>query len=201
MKINCPVCWGRGTGGDLHGPRSVGTGDSIMVQSYSERVGTTFVKVLVTEFVHSGYKLINDGRYTIEWPDGKTETRRCGGGDGLSKVCLRCDGAKEIEPTERDDFILDTSRDFIVSGKGTARCAKDEDGLWWKFRLPIIGRADLLTDGAGKVYRPDGFPKMVEGSYQSFRMEYAGTTDVSEDVPQFCDTHGWYEEASCPECP
>jgi hypothetical protein len=193
--ITCPACRGRGTCAPLHGPFGgyVSVGDYIMV---ARTPGYT--KCKVTGFVHSGIKLIHDGRWTFRWPDGREETRPCRGRDtDMMKVCLRCRGEKEIEPTDLDNLIQE-GRAFLVSGKGTIRAAQAPDGRWWAHALPSVGNLDLLTS-EGEVYRPSDFAS--EGAYQSFNLEAQGTSSVVGDIMNECALHGWHIEDHCPECP
>lgn len=201
--VTCPACRGRGTSAPLHGPfcGSVGVGDHIMVDD-PRRPGYT--KCEVTGFVHSGIKLIHDGRWTFRWPDGREETWPCRGrGTEMMKVCLRCQGEKEIEPTDLDNLIHD-GRAFLVSGKGTIRAAEAPDGRWWTHFLPRVGHLDLLTSEhpltfEKEVYRPSDFA--TEGAYQSFTLEAQGTTSVVDEIMNECAIHGWHIEDRCPECP
>ena len=195
--ISCPVCRRSGTMGEVLGPPSVKGGDHLMVRDYTLGKGTTYRRALVVDFVHSGVKLINDGVYTYQFPDGMVAKKSSR--DGLFKCCPRCKGEKEVEANERDRFILDEGQTFLVSGSGNIQAAQDVLGVWWAFLLPRLRGIDLLTK-EGEVYKPLHFPKVVDDCYQSFTLTHVGTTNVADDTPAYCDTHGWHEGPKCPEC-
>jgi hypothetical protein len=203
-----PGCYGTGVNGQLHGP---GPREYAMVQVYSLEQATHYVKCRVTDFKPSGIKAVNDGDFTFEWPDGRTETREVGygGSNGLYKVCPQCDGAREIEEDPRDMRIINEGQDFLVSGKGTLRAAMlESNGLWVAFRRPTLSLNDLLTDHIGRVYRIREYPRwsgLVKDDgrniYQTFWLQLIGEAKEAEgEAPKECETHGWYCEATCPEC-
>lgn len=204
--IPCPGCYGTGIDGQLHGP---GPRDYTMVEVRSLERGTRYVKCRVTDFAPSGIKAVNDGRFTFEWPDGRTETREVGygGSNGLYKVCSQCEGCREVAPTALDELILDDGREFLVSGRGTIRMAPRGQG-WVAFRRPALSKSDLLSDHLSRVYRIPDFVEWIglpEGDdkhiYQTFRLELVGNANEAEgEAPKECEAHGWYFEDYCPEC-
>ena len=192
----CPWCRGTGAGRSLHGPPRVGVGDHIMVA-----VSPTHTRVEVVGFKHSGVGQVNDGTYTVCYPNARTQSITCNSGtSGFHKLCPRCGGHKAVELLPLDRAIMAGDL-FRVSGRGQVRVgAATEHGTRMAYSNIWLRPSDLLTKDE-QVYKVDGNLEFLHYHYV-FKLRHVGDTNVEEFyTTRECATHGWYLEATCPECP